>query len=379
MHLDATVGGAVCAGSHGSSLHHGTLSDSVTDVRLATADGRARWLLAEGGGGGGGEGAVASDLLAAVRVSLGALGVVTAVELALSPLCAVRRASERLPFRTADDVSVLVARARASEHAWVHWRLGEGEAQLTVLERAAKPQQLAGLQLAESLPSASLPAQSRPSGSQHLAGSRHAGSQCAAYDGLNWFATPAVLPDDGVGADEAPTSAQPAAAPAAGSTEPLGGTAEVPAPSMEPAAAVWVSSEYALPLHSMADAVDALAAALGESHRGRLVECKFAGKPASASLLGCNGGGEVCCFNVWWRATWTSVDERAGATLRPFEEVMQRLGATPHWGKHHALPARYVERVFGGRAERFQAVARQLDPGGMFAPDWSHDVNIVNN
>lgn len=45
--LNQSVGGAIATGSHGSSAHHGTISDSIVAVRLASLDGRVRTILPE--------------------------------------------------------------------------------------------------------------------------------------------------------------------------------------------------------------------------------------------------------------------------------------------------------------------------------------------
>lgn len=336
MHLDATLGGALCCGSHGSSLVHGSLADLVTDVRIVTADGRAAWLHD------GGAACAHGEVLAAARVSCGVLGVLVAAELSVCPIYAVRRGAQRVPLRTAQDVAALLALAASHEHAWVHWRLGEDDAILSTLSR--QPEQQAS-SVAD--PTAADERGVKP------------------YDGLNWFGhgtADAQLPPDGTGADEAADDKDEEACTRAHGP---------PARSTAAARTAWVSSEYALPLARAPDGVAALRAALGESHRGRLVELKFVGPPQRDTLLACNSGAPqgACCFNVWWRTR----AEHAADVVRPFEVAMQRLCATPHWGKARALPPGYVGRVFGARAERFCKVSRALDPGGVFAQPWLTD------
>ena len=69
-----TVGGAIATGTHGSGDHIGTLSSAVTGLQIVTADGDIRWIRRE----------TDADFAGWV-VSLGALGVVTRVELAIEP------------------------------------------------------------------------------------------------------------------------------------------------------------------------------------------------------------------------------------------------------------------------------------------------------
>ncbi len=59
--------------------------------------------------------------------------------------------------------------------------------------------------------------------------------------------------------------------------------------------------------------------------------------------------------------------------FRGFEEIMDAYGGRPHWGKRHyqsaaTLRARYPQW------DRFQAVRARLDPGGVFANDYTRRV-----
>jgi alditol oxidase len=69
-----TVGGAIATGTHGSGDAIGTLSSAVTGLEVVTADGQIRWVRRD----------VDPDFAGWV-VALGALGVVTRVELEVEP------------------------------------------------------------------------------------------------------------------------------------------------------------------------------------------------------------------------------------------------------------------------------------------------------
>lgn len=69
-----TIGGAIATGTHGSGDAIGTLSSAVTGLQLVTADGTVRWIRR----------GVDHDFAACV-VGIGALGVVTRVELEVEP------------------------------------------------------------------------------------------------------------------------------------------------------------------------------------------------------------------------------------------------------------------------------------------------------
>jgi FAD/FMN-containing dehydrogenase len=355
MYLDVTAAGAASTGAHGSSLRHGSFSDSVVAVRLVAAGGgRAQWLreaqsecgrsdwraeeLAQGTA----PLATLPDALAAARVGCGALGVVCALELCAVPLYRVRRRASRLPLLASREAAAnLVAHARAHEHAWAHWRLGEADALVTVLEREPTD---------EGSPAAAC-AEGRAPALGEAPGAEGAPAEFAPYDGANWFRKGggAALP------------AEPSAAATAEATVDAAPRAAAP---------VWISSEYGVPVSRMHEAACALDRALARSHRGQLIELKFvaAGAAARESLLGPNGGAreDICCFNVWWHST----AQPPQLAALPFERAMQALGATPHWGKLHTLPDGYVDRVLGERARRFRAVARALDPARMCAPGW---------
>lgn len=66
-----TVAGAISTGTHGTGLGFGSMSTQVTGLRLVVADGTVKTLTLDNG----------SELLDAARLSLGALGVITHVEL----------------------------------------------------------------------------------------------------------------------------------------------------------------------------------------------------------------------------------------------------------------------------------------------------------
>jgi L-gulonolactone oxidase len=71
-----TVGGALATCTHGSGKQHKTLSSQLVSCRLVTGVGEVITVT---------EGGVNADLLAAVRVSLGALGVISTATLRVVP------------------------------------------------------------------------------------------------------------------------------------------------------------------------------------------------------------------------------------------------------------------------------------------------------
>jgi L-gulono-1,4-lactone dehydrogenase len=102
-----TVAGAIATGTHGSSLTHGNLSTLVTSMRVVT--GGAEVLDV-------GEG---DERLSALRVHLGALGVVTRVRLRVQPAGRLHQSIEHLPVGEVPDA--LPEIAHSAEYVKVWW------------------------------------------------------------------------------------------------------------------------------------------------------------------------------------------------------------------------------------------------------------------
>jgi L-gulono-1,4-lactone dehydrogenase len=100
-----TIAGAISTATHGTGGRFANLSSQVTGVRLVTASGAVVEL--RDGDRSAGSGARGDDLLAA-RVSLGALGAISAVTLRCVPAFTIHRVDRPLPL---DDVL-----ARLDEH-----------------------------------------------------------------------------------------------------------------------------------------------------------------------------------------------------------------------------------------------------------------------
>jgi L-gulonolactone oxidase len=102
-----TLAGAISTATHGTGGRFGNISSQVTGLRLVTAGGEVL-RLGKAGNEGGPPGASSADDLLAARVSLGALGAISAVTLRCVPAFTIHRVDEPLPL---DDVL-----ARLDEH-----------------------------------------------------------------------------------------------------------------------------------------------------------------------------------------------------------------------------------------------------------------------
>ena len=104
-----TVGGAISTSTHGTGLGHTGYSGMVTGLQLLTADGSLRWVDAQH----------EPELFEAARVSLGALGVVTEVELAVCESFLLRAEERAEPLE--ETLARFEERSRAADHHEFYW------------------------------------------------------------------------------------------------------------------------------------------------------------------------------------------------------------------------------------------------------------------
>ncbi len=108
-----SVAGAVATGTHGSGDHNGNLATAVRAMEVMTADGKIREWSRESLG----------DNFDGVVVSLGALGVVTRVTLAIEPAYDVRQdVYENLPLETAAAHFDQITSSGDSVSLFTDWR-----------------------------------------------------------------------------------------------------------------------------------------------------------------------------------------------------------------------------------------------------------------
>jgi FAD/FMN-containing dehydrogenase len=103
------LGGALATGTHGTGRALPNLSARVSGLRLVLADGSLRVVREED----------EPELLAAARVSLGALGVVTAARIECVPAYRLHERVERLPID--DCLASLAERSAATRHFEFFW------------------------------------------------------------------------------------------------------------------------------------------------------------------------------------------------------------------------------------------------------------------
>lgn len=129
-----TVAGAIATGTHGTGRALGNLSSQVVALRLVSADGAMRDV-----------GADAPELLAAARVSLGALGIVSAVTLQALPAYRLHERTERISLT--DVVARFASEAAAHRHFECFYFPRHGFAEAKALDpTTAEPASVAGVE-----------------------------------------------------------------------------------------------------------------------------------------------------------------------------------------------------------------------------------------
>lgn len=314
--IDAqTLAGAIATGTHGTGAGFPNLSAQVEALELVTADGRVLELSAERD----------PDAFRAARVSLGALGVVTAATLRCVPAFTLHGIDEPQPLeRTLDRLDELVA---AHEHFELFTFPYSPLALTRRSDRTGRPPAPRG--------------RARAYAEDVLLQNRAFELFCRAGRRV-----PSLVP-----------RLNRSVARLAGTRERVETSHAIFA---SPRLVRFVEMEYALPRASAAVAVRRVRAMI---ERRRLavnfpIELRFVA--ADDALLSPASGRDTAyvAVHVFAGMEW---QELFSAT----EEIMDELGGRPHWGKRHfqtaeTLAPRYPEW------ERFAAVRARLDPGGRF-------------
>ena len=104
----ATVAGAIATGTHGTGRRFGGLASQVRGLQLVTADGQVLECSAD----------QHPDLFAAARVSLGALGIITAVTLQCEPAYVLQSVEAPADY---DDLLEVLAKLELRDHFEFLW------------------------------------------------------------------------------------------------------------------------------------------------------------------------------------------------------------------------------------------------------------------
>jgi FAD-linked oxidoreductase len=311
-----SLAGALATATHGTGERFPNLSAQMVGGRLVTADGSVVDVGSD------------PELLRAARVSLGALGVLSEVQLETVPAFRLRKREEPRPLREVlDRLDELVA---AHDHLELYAVPWSPRCLLLMSERTDEP--------------ADPPPRLR-----------------------TWV-------NDDLLANRALDLVQRVGRRAPGSNPALGrlsGAVLGSATRLDDSHRVFATerrvrfteSEWALPRAAAAEAVTAVLRVI-EAQRLPVsfpIEVRFA------------AGDDALLSTAHGRATaYVAVHQYAGAPWAPYfravEEIMLDLDGRPHWGKRHEAPAAVLAPRYPAW-ERFATVRARLDPDGVFTND----------
>jgi L-gulono-1,4-lactone dehydrogenase len=312
-----TISGAIATGTHGTGTRRQGIAAAVSGLTLVLADGSSLECSAE----------VEPEVFAAARVGLGALGVVTEVELQCVP--AYRLHAREAGASLSELLPVIQAEADATDHLDLHWfphtdrvltkrndvvAAGEGPPPLPPWRSRVDDDLLANrvFELANRLGAARptlVPAINRLS-------SRVLGTREYADDSWKVFCSAREVR--------------------------------------------FVESEYAVPRHEVEAVLTELRAWFARTHAPVPfpVEVRF-----------------IAADDVWLSTAherdnaYVAVHQYHRMDPRPlfaaFESIVAEHEGRPHWGKVHTLGTERLRKLYP-RFDDFRAVRERLDPGHLF-------------
>jgi alditol oxidase len=303
-----SIGGAVATGTHGSGLRNGSLADAVTAVDIVASDGELRRFVRDRD----------PDFPGTV-VALGALGIVTSVDLRVEPTYEVaQHVYEALPLATALERFGEIMSAGYSVSMFTTWLRLQID-QIWVKRRTDQPE-----------PGESL------FGALAAAVDRHPIMHMAATN---------TTPQRG---------------------DPGPWLARLPHFRLEftPSAGDELQSEYLVPIRHAVPAVEAVAR-LADRVAPLLQICEIRTVRRDDLWLSPAYQDDVAGLHFTWVA-----DQPAVTALLPhLEAALEPYAARPHWGKLFALDPERIRTRYE-RLPDFVRLAERLDPRGVFRNDY---------
>lgn len=304
-----TIGGVISTGTHGTSLKWGTVADSVLSMTLVTGSGELKTLTSSQN----------NDDLSAARVAVGMLGVIVQVTLQVIAMPWVRLS--RTSFALKDLNQSLKALLSTFDHVWLHWTLGTDRVAAQCLETSIVEDGHFHPYVRSGRPLWRDASQRSPFVEQGIA---------RLYKIRRLMKAVAAPIIEGL--------------------------------PKYPAAFLHMSMQYGTRFDQLDFMVDEIRNShFAREHPGKIVELKFM-KRSDLSFLGSNAGQDAVLFNLWW----LTGRAEARKVFQPFESLMQRFHARPHWGKLHSVPDdTYMESAFPNWS-RFKEVRDRYDPEQVF-------------
>ena len=308
-----TVAGAIATGTHGTGAAHSTLASCVAAVTLVTGIGQI--IRVDAG----------SELFPAVRLGLGALGIL--VDVTLRCVDAFLLLADERPMRLADVLAGIDDDIAGNDHVEFYWYPYTDRAQLkrnNVVKADDQPLgRFRGWLDDEFLANTVL--------------------QAACRLGR---AVPAVVPAVSAVAARALTART--------------YTGRSDRVFCTPRRVRFIEMEYAVPRAAMPSVLSALPRIIA----GLPFKVQF---PVEVRFTGPD---DVWLSHSYGReSAYVAVHQFAGSRYMPYfravEAVCEAVGGRPHWGKMHYRDAESLRRVYP-RFDAFLAVRDQLDPARVF-------------
>ncbi|MFF8651991.1 D-arabinono-1,4-lactone oxidase [Streptomyces griseoluteus] len=317
--MEQTVAGATSTGTHGTGRESGSIAAQITGLELVTADGSVLTCSAEQN----------PEIFAAARIGLGALGVVTALTLAVEPLFLLTAREEPMPLdRVLAEFDQLWAE---NEHFEFYWFPHTGSTNTKRNNRSEGPAQPVG---------------------------RVAG----------WFEDE-FLSNGVFQAVQWVGRAAPVSVPAIArvSSRALSARSYTDIPYRvftSPRRVRFVEMEYAVPRAALAETLRELRAVIERSGLRVSFPVEVRTAPADDIALSTASGRDSAYIAVhMFRGTPYQ------AYFSAAERVFTAHEGRPHWGKVHTRDAGYLEGVYPRFAE-FTALRNRLDPERLFQNDY---------
>ena len=305
---EQSLAGAISTGTHGTGLTFGSIGTQITSVRLVTGTGNIITVTEQ-----------EKDRLNALRLSLGALGIITELTLKCVPDYNLEFAAYWCKFNDIVDQMETLAQQNARVKFW--WLIppigGKEDVIMTtenpVATAATSGPSLAGLpmdavELFNNLFNLSGP--STPGQNPFL---KYTGK----YDQVMTILLLPVLHRE---------------------------------------------CEYAIPVGKTAEALRAFKRVVDEEHLALTLPLEVRYVAKDETLLSPAYKQDVCYIGVATQPNSTEVIER-------FEPIMKRLGGKPHWGKCFSLTRAEAEAMYP-EYQKFRTIRNELDPNRVFSNEF---------
>jgi FAD-linked oxidoreductase len=311
---EQSIAGAISTGTHGTGAALGGIATQVTGLRLVTAAGELLECSQ----------ACEPAIFKAAQVSLGALGIISAVTLRLAPAYRLRYRWRR------ERLGVVLERleelGRAHRHLEFFWVPHTDGVMLKTMDATDEP--------------------ARPRGRLRVA------QEYALENGVFWLLCELCRAWPGLSRRVARLTAA-----LLGSGENLDHSHRIFA---TPRLVRFNELEYSLPAAQLGPALLAIDAAI----RRRGINIHF---PLECRLA---AGDDIPLSPAYGRqSAYVAAHVYRGMPYRDYfavvEPILQGLGGRPHWGKHHSMSAAELRARYPLWGE-FQRVRRALDPEGLF-------------